>query len=77
MGIFPLLEKVNVRILQTLTMKLSTVDLYIRHNVRNAVNNVISTREKKYKHLTKNAQIPFTSDETIKNVSSYKLTEEV
>ena len=75
------LEKDHARILQTLTMKLSSIDLYIlkkciSHNVGKAVNNVISTHEKKLKNLTKNTQIPFTSDETIKNLSSYKLTEE-
>ena len=62
-------------------MRLSSVNLYIlkkciRHNVEKVVNNVISTHEKKLKDLTKNIQIPFTSDETIKNLSSYKLTEE-
>ena len=62
-------------------MKLSSVDLYIlkkciRHNVEKVVNNVISTQEKKLKNLTKNIQIPFTSDETIRNLSSYELTEE-
>ena len=34
------------------------------------------TLEKKLKNLTKNTQIPLTSDELIKNLSSYKLTEE-
>ena len=62
-------------------MKLSSVDLYIlkkciRHNVEKAVNNVISIHKKKLKYLTKNIQIPFTSDETIKSLSSYKLTDE-
>ena len=62
-------------------MKLSSVDLYIlkkciRHNVEKVVNNVISTQEKKLKNLTKNIQILFTSDETIRNLSSYELTEE-
>ena len=62
-------------------MELSSVDLYIlkkcsRHNVGKAVNNVISTHEKKLKNLTKNTQRPFTSEETIKNLSSYKLTDE-
>ena len=62
-------------------MKLSSVDLHIlkkciRHNVEKAVNNVISTHEKKLKYLTKNIQIPFTLDETIKNLSSYKFREE-
>ena len=32
--------------------------------------------EKKFKNLTKNIQVPFTSDVTIKDLSSYKLTEE-
>ena len=75
------LQKDHAKILQTLTMRLSSVNLYIlkkciRHNVEKVVNNVISTHEKKLKDLTKNMQIPFTSDETIKNLSSYKLTEE-
>ena len=75
------LQNNHAKILQTLTMKLSSVDLYIlknciRHNVEKVVNTVISTHEKKLKNLAKNIQIPFTSDETIKNLSSYKLTEE-
>ena len=46
------LEKDHAKILQTLTMKLSSIDLYIlkkctRHNIGKAVNNVISTHEKK------------------------------
>ena len=58
-----------------------SVDLYILKKllitlITKAVNNVISTHKKKLKNLTKNIQIPFTSDETIKNLSSYKLTEE-
>ena len=48
----------------------------IRYIVGKVVNDVISTHEKKLKNLTKNLQIPFTSDEKIKNLSSYKLTEE-
>ena len=73
------LEKDHANILQTLTIKLSSVDLYllkkrIRHNVGKAVNNVNLTIEKKLKNLTKNTQIPLTSDETIKYLSSYKLT---
>ena len=73
------LEKDHANILQTLTIKLSSVDLYllkkrIRHNVGKAVNNVNLTLEKKLKNLTKNTQIPLTSDETIKYLSSYKLT---
>ena len=35
-----------------------------------------ATHEKKFKNLTKNIQVPFTSDVTIKDLSSYKLTEE-
>ena len=75
------LHKDHAKILQTLPIKLPSVDLYIlkkyiRHNVKKAVNNVISTHEKKLQNLTKNIHIPFTSDETIKNLSSYKVTEE-
>ena len=75
------LQKDHAKILQTLTMKLSSVDLYIlkkciSHNVEKVVNNVISTHEKKLKNLTKSIQILFTSHKAIKNLSSYKLTEE-
>ena len=60
---------------------MSSVDLYIlkkciKHNVGKAVNNLISSHEKKLKNLTKNTQIPFTSEETIKKLSSYKLTDD-
>ena len=47
----------------------------INHNVQNAVKKVIKTHEKKLRDLTKNIQLPFTSDETIKNFSRYNLTE--
>ena len=47
-----------------------------KHNVGKAFNNVISIHKKKFKNLTKNKQIPFTSEEAIKNLSSYKLTDE-
>ena len=64
-----------------LSLTLSSVDLYIfkkciKHNVGKAVNNLISSHEKKLKNLTKNTQIPFTPEETIKKLSSYKLTDE-
>ena len=45
------------------------------HNVQNAVKNVIKTHEEKLKNLTKIVQLPFTSDEAIKNFSHYNLTE--
>ena len=65
------LQKDHAKNLQTLTMKLSSVDLYIlkkciRHNAEKAVNILISTHEKKFKNLTKNMQIPFTTDGTKK-----------
>ena len=67
-------------ILKDLRLKLTSFDIYIvkrciNHNVQNAVKNVIKTHEKKLRNLTKNIQLPFTSDETIKNFSRYKLTE--
>ena len=67
-------------ILKDLALKLTSIDIYIlkryiNHNVQNAVKNVIKTHEKKLRNLTKNIQLPFTSDETIKNFSRYKLTE--
>ena len=60
---------------------MSSVDLYIlkkciRHNVEKVVNNVILTHKKKLKNLMKNIQISFTSDKTIKSLSSYKLKDE-
>ena len=67
-------------ILKDLTLKLMSIDIYIlkryiNHNVQNAVKNVIKTHEKKLRNLTKNMQLQFTADETIKNFSRYKLTE--
>ena len=61
-------------ILKDLALKLTSVDIYIlkrciNHHVQNAVKNVIETHEKKLRNLTKNIQLPFTSDETIKNFS--------
>ena len=44
------------------------------HNVQNPFKNVIKTNEKKLRNLTKNMQLPFTPDETIKNFSRYELT---
>ena len=66
-----MLQKDHAKILQTLTMKLSSVHLYvwkkcIRHNVEKVLNDVISTHEKKLKNLRKNIQILFTSDENKK-----------
>ena len=60
---------------------MSSVDLYIlkkciRHNIEKVVNNVILTHKKKLKNLMKNIQISFTSDKTIKSLSSYKLKDE-
>ena len=74
-------QKDHAKISQTLNMKLSSADLYIlknciRHNVEKAVNKVISTHEKKLKNLMKIIQIPVTSGETIKNLSSSQLMEE-
>ena len=67
-------------ILNDLTLKLTSIDIYIlkrciNHNVQNPVKNVIKTHGKKLRNLTKNIQLPFTSNETIKNFSRYKLTE--
>ena len=73
--------KINYdNILKDLRLKLTSIDIYIvkrciNHNVQNAVKNVIKTHEKKLRNLTKSIQLPFTSDETIKNFASYKLTE--
>ena len=60
-------------------LKLTSVHIYIlkkciNHNVQSAIKNLIKTYEKKLRNLTKK-QLQFTSDETIKILSSYKLTE--
>ena len=69
------LEKDHKNTLKTLSLELSSVNLYIlkkciKHNVAKAVDNVISTHKKKLKNSTKNTQIPLTSEKTIKNLSS-------
>ena len=61
-------------------LKLTSVDICcilkkcINDKVQSADQNVIKTHEKKVRNLNKNIQLPFTSDETIKNFSRYKLT---
>ena len=74
-------------ILKDLTLKLTSIDIYIlkkciNHNVQNAVKNVIKTQESKETKLrklgnpTKKIQLTFTTDETVKKIFSYyKLTE--
>ena len=77
------LQKLKIdydNILKDLKLKLMSIDIYIlkrciNHNFQNAVKNVIKTHEKELRNLTKNIQRLFTSDETIKNFSLYKLTE--
>ena len=68
------LQKLKINcdnILKDLTLKLRSIDIYIlkrciNRNVQNALKNVIKTHERKLRNLTKNIQLPFTSDETIK-----------
>ena len=57
-----------------------SIDIYIlkrciNHKVENAVKNEIKTQEWKLSNLIKKIKLPFTSDETIKNFSRYKLTQ--
>ena len=66
-----MLLKTEVNI-QDLTLKLTSFGIYIlkrciNRSVHNAVKNIIKT---------KIIQLPFASDETIKNFSRYKETEE-
>ena len=61
-------------ILKDLTLKLTSVNIYFlkkctNPNVQNAIKNAIKTHEKKPRNLTKNIQLPFTSDETIKSLT--------
>lgn len=59
------------------------LDFYIlkrtlSHDVDKAANKVIKTQQKKLEKLTRNAKavLPFTSDETVTNLSSVQLTQE-
>lgn len=57
-----------------------SIDIYIlkrciNQNVENAVKNEIKTQEWKLSNLINKIKLPFTSDETIKNFSRYKLTQ--
>ena len=60
---------------------LNSVDFYIlnrtlHHNVTKATTHFVKTHHKKLKNLTRNKSIPFTSDETVTNLSSHSLTPE-
>lgn len=48
----------------------------MKYNVQKAVKRVITTHEKKLKRLTRNVVLPFTSTETVTNLSSQNLTSE-
>lgn len=65
----------------TITIKdsLSTLDFYIlkrllSHNVSNEADRFVRTHEKKLQNLTRNIVLPFSSDETVTNISSHTLT---
>ena len=56
-----------------------SVDWYLlnkalKNNVDKNISKAISTHRKKLKNLTKNAELPFSPNETVNNLSSYKLT---
>ena len=60
---------------------LNSVDFYIlnrtlHHNVTKATTHFVKTHHKKRKILTRNKSIPFTSNETVTNLSSHSLTPE-
>ena len=60
---------------------MSSTDKYIIEHVKDQsvqkmVKLTVKTREKKLKNLTKNLVLPFTSTDTVLNLSSVKLIEE-
>ena len=60
---------------------LNSVDFYrlkrtLQHNVTKATAQFVETHHKKLKNLTRNKSIPFTSNETVTNLSSHSLTSE-
>ena len=60
---------------------LTGLDFYVLRrvlskNVDKAANKVIMTHQKKLEKLTRNTFLPFTSDETVTNISSTRLTQE-
>ena len=69
------------KLTSTIKSALTSLDFYIlkrtlSHNVCKAANRVIKTHQKKLENLTRNAVLPFTSDETVTNISSHHLTPE-
>ena len=66
---------------QKLEGVLSSIDLHIlkkvtKRNVERKVSQFIKTHDKKLKALTKNTSVPFTHNDTVVNISSYKLCDE-
>ena len=60
---------------------LSGIEFYIfnkalQRNIDQEVNSIVRKHQKKLKVLTKNCVLPFDSSETIKNISSHKLTKD-
>ena len=60
---------------------LNSVDFFIlnrilHHNVTKATTHFVTTHHKKLKNLTRNTSIPFTSNETVTNLSTHSLTSE-
>ena len=69
------------KLTSTIKSKLTSLDFYIlkrtlSHNVCKAANRVIKAHQKKLDNLTRNAVLPFTSNETVTNISSHNLTPE-
>ena len=48
----------------------------LHHNIKKATAQFIKTHQKKFKNLTCNTSLPFTSNETVTNISSHSLTSE-
>jgi len=74
-----------IRVREQLTARvqdiLNRVDFYIlnrtlHHNVTKATTHFVKTHHKKLKNLTRSKSIPFTSDETVTNLSSHSLAPE-
>ena len=75
------LQREYDKVLAELVPKLSSVDLYIikkaiTRNVNNDTRKVTERHERKLRDLTKDISLPFRSDETVTNLSSYTPTQE-
>ena len=63
----------NIRISQMRKIRSKRI---LHHNIKKATAQFIKTHQKKFKNLTCNTSLPFTSNETVTNISSHSLTSE-